>query len=94
MNKKSSSGTNAERYARLKGKHVVIYYRDMREVDRTLHGILTDIEGDILWLQNGQWQGALDCAVSKVTLVSTVDGWNGKQLETKDVSFIGKLFRR
>lgn len=94
MNKKSSSGTNAERYARLKGKHVVIYYRDMREVDRTLHGILTDIEGDILWLQNGQWQGALDCAVSKVTLVSTVDGWNGKQLETKDVSFISKLFRR
>lgn len=93
MRKTSSSGTTAERYARLKGKHVVIYYRDMRETDRTLHGILTDIDGDILWLQNGQWQGALDCAVSKVTLVSTVDGWNVRQVETKD-SFFGKLFRR
>lgn len=94
MRKTSSSGITAERYARLKGKHVVIYYRDMRETDRTLHGILTDIDGDILWLQNGEWQGALDCAVSRVTLVSTVDGWNVRQVETKEESFFGKLFRR
>lgn len=94
MKKAASSGMTAERYVRLKGKQVIIYYRDMRDVDRVLYGTISDVDGDIIWLQNGQWQGALDCAVSKVTLVSTVEGWNGKQVETKGDSLIGKLLRR
>lgn len=61
MNTRSvrTSGKAAEKFASLQGKHVIIYYRDMRDTDRKLHGIITEVDGDVLHLQNGDWNGIL-----------------------------------
>lgn len=89
-------GTAAERYARLKGRNVIIYYRDMRDTDRNLHGTLIDTDGDILWLENGEWTGSLDCRNARVTLVSTIEGWGAKPIEIKEEGreTIGDRIRR
>lgn len=86
-------GKAAEKYASLTGKHVIIYYRDMRDTDRKLHGVITQVEGDVIHLQNGEWSGILNCRNARVLLVSTVDGWNSREMETKeDKNWIRKIF--
>lgn len=70
------NGKAAEKYAEFVGKNVMIYYRDMRDTDRKLHGVITRIEGDTIFLQNGEWTGALNCRNARVSLVSEVAGWN------------------
>lgn len=88
-------GRAAEKYASLTGKHVMIYYRDMRDTDRKLHGIITQIDGDLMHLQNEEWQGILDCRHARILLVSTIDGWNCRDIETKEEQgWFTKLFRR
>ena len=37
-------GKAAEKYASLTGKHVIIYYRDMRDTGRKLHGVICRTE--------------------------------------------------
>lgn len=81
----SNRGRAAEQYASFIGKNVIIYYRDMKDVDRKLYGEITNAKGDILFMQNGEWRGILNCANARVTLVSTVDGW-GSNLETKGIT--------
>lgn len=88
-------GTAAEKYAEFINKHVIIYYRDMRGTDRKLHGVITEVRGDVMYLQNGEWSGVLDCSHARVLLVSTVSGWNkdGKDIEYKsERGLFGKLF--
>ena len=75
-NAQKKSAKAEERYAAFVGKHVIIYYRDMRDRDRKVHGIISDIVGDNVYLHNGEWSGMLDCSNARVTLVSTVVGWN------------------
>ena len=88
-----SLGKAAEKYASLTGKHVIIYYRDMRDTDRKLHGVIMQAEGDVIHLQNGEWSGILNCRNARVLLVSTTDGWNSRDMETKeDKSWIRKIF--
>ena len=77
-------GKAAEKDASLQGKNVIIYYRDLRDTDRKLYGIITGIDGDVMHLQNDQWQGILDCRHARILLVSTVDGWNCREMETKE----------
>lgn len=90
-----TQGKAAEKYASLTGKHVIIYYRDMRDTDRKLHGVITAIEGDVMHLQNDEWKGILDCRHARILLVSTVDGWNCREMETKEEQgWFTKLFRR
>lgn len=88
-------GKAAEKHASLQGKNVIIYYRDMRDTDRKLYGVITAIDGDVMHLQNEQWQGILDCRHARILLVSTVDGWNCREMETKEEQgWFTKLFRR
>lgn len=67
-----SKGT-AQDYERLLGEKVIIYYRDQRGTDRKLVGRLTDIDGDKLW------RGCINCAVCAIGVVSTVQGWSGRE---------------
>lgn len=88
-------GDAAEKYAEFVNKHVIIYYRDQRGTDRKLHGTITEVRGDVMYLQNGEWSGVLDCAHARVSLVSTVSGWNraDKDIEYKsERGLFGKLF--
>lgn len=80
------TGNAAEKYARLKGKQVRIYYQDLRGTHRSLIGTITDVDGDNLWLENGLWRGCLDCANARICIVSTTEGWNSPEsdLETKE----------
>ena len=88
------NGKAAEKYAEFKDKHVIIYYRDMRDTDRKLHGVITEAKGDALYLQNGEWSGVLNCRHAKIILLSTVAGWN-KDIDTDDErGFLSRLFRR
>ena len=80
----SNKGGAAEQYASFVGKNVVIYYRGMKDTDRKLHGTITNAKGVILFLQNGEWSGMLNCANARVTLVSTIDGWSNN-FETKGI---------
>jgi hypothetical protein len=91
---KRKNGDAAEKYAEFINKHVIIYYQDMSGTDRRLHGVITEVRGDVMYLQNGEWSGVLDCAHATVSLVSTVSGWGkDKDLEYKaDRGIIGKLF--
>jgi len=66
------------------GKNVIIYYRDMRDTDRKLYGVITEVAGDVIYMQNGEWNGILNCRHARILLVSTVDGWNSKDMEMKD----------
>ena len=69
----------AEKFARLKGEKVRIYYQDLRGTHRSLIGTITDAEGDNLWLKNGTWRGCLDCANARICIVSTTEGWGTSQ---------------
>jgi hypothetical protein len=91
-----TQGKAAEKYASLTGKHVIIYYRDMRDTDRKLHGVIVRAEGDVLHLQNEEWQGVLDCRHARILLVSTVDGWNSRDMEetNEERGWLTKLFGR
>ena len=91
---KRSNGTAAEKYAEFIGKHVIIYYRDMRDTDRRLHGVVIDARGDGLYLQNGEWNVMLDCKNARVILVSTVAGWS-RDIESKEERGIFRnIFKR
>lgn len=86
-------GGTAQDYERLLGEKVIIYYRDQRGTDRKLVGRLTDIDGDKLWLENEHklwlenehkvtgelWRGCINCAVCAIGVVSTVQGWSGRE---------------
>ena len=78
-------GDTAQDYERLLGEKVIIYYRDQRGTDRRLVGRLTDIDGDKLWLENEHkatgelWRGCINCAVCAIGVVSTVQGWSGRE---------------
>jgi hypothetical protein len=66
----------AAKYARMQGQKVRIYYQDLRGTHRSLIGTITDIDGDNLWLENGEWRGCLDCANARICIISTIDGWD------------------
>lgn len=86
MTKKKQIAGAAEKYARLVGQQVRIYYQDMKGTHRSLIGTITDTDGDNLWLENGTWKGCLDCANARICIISTTDGWfsaQGYELETK-----------
>ena len=78
-------GGTAQDYERLLGEKGIIYYRDQRGTDRKLVGRLTDIDGDKIWLENihkrtGElWRGCINCAVCAIGVVSTVQGWSGRE---------------
>ena len=89
------NGKAAEKYAEFVGKHVIIYYRDMRETDRKLHGVITEVEGDLLKMENGEWRGSLNVRHARVLLVSTVAGWNKEEMDSdEDKGFLSRLFKR
>lgn len=78
-------GDAAEDYARLKGHRVIVYYRDQRGTDRKLVGKIIDIDGDKMWLENTHkttgelWRGVINCATCSIGVISTVQGWSGKE---------------
>ena len=80
-----NAGDSASDYARLLGERVIIYYRDQRGTDRRLVGLLVDIDGDKLWLENAhpvtgeQWRGCINCAVCSIGVISTIKGWSGRE---------------
>ena len=80
-----AGGETAEFYARLLGERVIIYYQDQRGTDRKLVGKITEIDGDKMWLENlnpatGElWRGCIDCSVCRVGIISTVQGWSGRE---------------
>ena len=91
---KKNEGNAAEKYAEFINKEVIIYYRDMRGTDRKLYGVITEIRGDIIYMQNGEWSGMLNCANAKVSLVSTVAGWHKGYMESKEErGLFDKIFR-
>lgn len=95
MIRERTGGKAAERYATMVGKNVIIYYRDMRDTDRKLYGVITEIAGDVIHMQNGEWCGILDCRHARILLVSTIDGWNTAEMEDKaERHWYDKLFRR
>ena len=81
----NAGGETAEFYARLLGERVIIYYQDQRGTDRKLVGRITEIDGDKMWLENvhkvtGElWRGCIDCSVCRVGIISTVQGWSGRE---------------
>ena len=81
----NTGGDDAEKYERLMGQVVRIFYQDMRGTDRTLIGKITEIDGDDMWLENfterGLWRGCLNCRNARICIVSTVEGWSA--IETK-----------
>ena len=82
-------GDSAQDYERLKGHRVIIYYRDQRGTDRKLIGRIVEIDGDKMWLENTHkrthkrtgelWRGCINCANCKIGIISTVQGWSGKE---------------
>lgn len=75
----------AQDYERLLGPRVIIYYRDQRGTDRKLVGKIVEIDGDKMWLENihkrtGElWRGCINCATCSIGIVSTIQGWSGKE---------------
>ena len=82
-----NAGDSASDYARLLGERVIIYYRDQRGTDRKLVGTIVEIDGDKLWLENTHkttgelWRGCINCAVCPIGVISTVQGWSGRNGE-------------
>lgn len=78
-------GDSAEDYARLLGHRVVIYYTDARGTSRKLIGNIVEVDGDRLWLENvhpktgRQWRAAFNCKRNDISLISTIEGWSGKE---------------
>lgn len=83
----TSNGYAAEIYTRLLQKKVVLYYTDEHEKSRKLVGTISNIEGDVLWLENTnrvtgeKWRCAVNVANVRVSLISTVEGWNSSREE-------------
>lgn len=83
----NEGGDAAEYYERLLGHRVIIYYRDQRGVDRKLVGKIVEIDGDHLWLENPHkvtgelWRGVINCATCSISIISTVQGWSGREDE-------------
>lgn len=83
----NAGGDAAEDYARLLGHRVIIYYQDQRGTDRKLVGRITEIDGDRMWLENvhkrtGElWRGAINCRNCRIGIISTIQGWSGKEDE-------------
>lgn len=81
----NAGGDSAQDYERLLGHRVIIYYRDAKGTSRKLVGKIVEVDGDRLWLENinprtGKlWRGAFNCANNDISLISTVDGWGGKE---------------
>ena len=65
-------GDSAQDYERLLGHRVIIYYRDQRGTDRKLIGRIVEIDGEL-------WRGCINCANCKIGIISTVQGWSGKE---------------
>lgn len=79
MNNRIKSEGAALQYARFLGKKVRIYYQDMRGTNRSLVGTIVDYDNNTLWLENGAWQGCLNCANARISIVSTVEGWGSHE---------------
>lgn len=83
----TSNGYAAEIYTSLLQKKVVIYYTDEHDNSRKLVGTITKIDGDLLWLENAnritgeKWRCAVNIANVRVSLISTVEGWNSSRSE-------------
>lgn len=81
----NEGGDSAQDYERLLGHRVIIYYQDQRGTDRKLVGKITEIDGDLMWLENTRqdtgklWRGCINCANCKIGLISTIQGWSGKE---------------
>lgn len=81
----NAGGDAAEDYERLLGHRVIIYYQDQRGTDRKLVGKIVEIDGDKLWLENvhkhtGElWRGCINCAVCHIGIISTIQGWSGRE---------------
>ena len=86
MSNKTRTEGAALQYARFLGKKVRIYYQDMRGTNRSLVGTIVDYDNNTLWLENGAWQGCLNCANAKISIVSTVEGWGS---HTQEVEYKG-----
>ena len=65
----NAGGDAAEDYARLLGHRVIIYYQDQRGTDRKLVGKIT----------GALWRGAINCANCKIGIISTIQGWGGRE---------------
>lgn len=87
-------GKAAEKYASFVGKQVIVYYRDMRDTDRKLYGVITEVSGDMIYMQNGGWSGVLDCRHARVSLVSTVEGWNRETETNEERGWLRKIFNK
>ena len=80
----NTDGSCARDYERLMGEKVIIYYRDFQDRDHRLVGVIRDIDGDLIWLENHHkhtgelWRGAINVAHARIVLVSTIEGWSGK----------------
>lgn len=78
-------GDSAQDYERLLGHRVIIYYQDQRGTDRKLVGKITEIDGDLLWLENTHkrtgelWRGCINCSTCSIGVVSTLQGWSGRE---------------
>lgn len=85
-------GDSAQDYERLLGHRVIIYYRDQRDNDRKLVGRITEIDGDLMWLENTHketgetWTGAINCANCRIGVISTVKGWSGRADNMEDAT--------
>ena len=89
------NGDAAEKYAEFINKHVIIYYRDMRDTDRRLHGVITEVEGDLVKMENGEWHGSLNVRHARVLLVSTVAGWNKEEMACDEKrGLFSRIFKR
>lgn len=81
----NEGGDSAQDYERLLGHRVIIYYQGQRGTDRKLVGKITEIDGDLMWLENTRqdtgklWRGCINCANCKIGLISTIQGWSGKE---------------
>lgn len=80
----NTSGCSAEQYETFVGHMVRIYYQDMKGINRSLIGIITEVSGDCLWMKNGTWRGMLNCANAKICIISMVEGWGYPRIETND----------
>ena len=73
-------------YADFIEKDVIIFYMDAMKVSRKMVGVITRIEGNVIFVHsacNG-WSGVINCDICRIGNISTREGWGTlKEFETK-----------
>lgn len=73
-------------YADFIDKDVILFYEDAKGVSRKMVGVITRIEGNIIYVHsacNG-WRGVINCDICRIGNISTREGWGTlKEFETK-----------